>query len=153
MKSNCLDQLQRTHELGWTSFIELLVYLTEVMDMRRRECGYTVLAGDRWRACWGDVFAAEDSETRSWDMHNFDGSFILSHKHKIILQKFTEPFLNTICTLSKNIKFFDLEMVRSGNDRILMQKNEWCNTPVTERSQWDSAEMRLRLQGSGSCSL
>ena len=60
----------------------------------------------------------------SWDMHNFDGSFILSHKHKIILRNFTESFLNVIRTLSENIKFFDQEMVRSGNDRILMQKIE-----------------------------
>jgi hypothetical protein len=55
-------------------------------------------------------------------MQNFDGSFILSHKHKIILQKFTESFLNEIRTLSENIKIFEQEMVRSGNDRILMQK-------------------------------
>ena len=49
-------------------------------------------------------------------------------------------FLNTIRSLSENIKIFDQEIVRSGNDRILMQKIEWCNTPVTERSQWDSDE-------------
>jgi hypothetical protein len=55
-------------------------------------------------------------------MQNFDGSFILSHKHKIIPQKFTESFLNAIRTLSEIIKFFEQEMVRSGNDRILMQK-------------------------------
>ena len=60
----------------------------------------------------------------SWDMQNFDGLFILSHKHKIILQKFTESFLNAICTLSENIEFFNQEMVRPGNDRILMPKNE-----------------------------
>ena len=60
----------------------------------------------------------------SWDMQIFDGLFILSHKHKIILQKFTDAFSNAISTLSKNIKFFDQEMVRSGNDRILMQKIE-----------------------------
>ena len=60
----------------------------------------------------------------SWDMQNFDGLFILSHKHKIIAQNFTEAFLNEISTLSENIKFFDQEMVRSGNDRILMQKIE-----------------------------
>ena len=53
-----------------------------------------------------------------WDMQNFDGLFILSHKHKIIPQKFTDAFLNAISTLSENIKFFDQEMVRSGNDRI-----------------------------------
>ena len=57
-------------------------------------------------------------------MQNFDGLFILSHKHKIIPQKFTDAFLNAVSTLSKNIKFFDQEMVRSGNDRILMQKIE-----------------------------
>ena len=60
----------------------------------------------------------------SWDMQNFDGLFILSHKHKIILQKFTESFLNAIRTLSENIEFFNQEMVRPGNDRILMPKNE-----------------------------
>ena len=57
-------------------------------------------------------------------MQNFDGLIILSHKHKIILQKFTEAFLNVIRTLSENIKFFNQEMVRLGNDRILMQKIE-----------------------------
>ena len=57
-------------------------------------------------------------------MQNFDGLFILSHKHKIISQKFTDAFLNAIITLSENIKFFDQEMVKSGKDRILMQKIE-----------------------------
>ena len=60
----------------------------------------------------------------SWDMQNFDGLFILNHKHKIIPKNFTDAFLNAISTLSENIKFFDQEMVRSGNDRILMQKIE-----------------------------
>ena len=59
-----------------------------------------------------------------WDMQNFDGLFILSHKHKIIPQKFTDAFLNAISILSENIEFFDQEMVRSGNDRMLMQKIE-----------------------------
>ena len=52
----------------------------------------------------------------SWEMQNFDGLFILSHKHKIIPPKFTEAFSNAICTLSENINFFDPEMVRLGND-------------------------------------
>ena len=76
----------------------------------------------------------------SWEMQNFDGLFILSHKHKIMSPKFTEAFSNAIRTLSENINFFDQEMVRSGNDRILMQKIEWYKTPVTEMSQWDSDE-------------
>ena len=82
-------------------------------------------------------------------MRNFDGSFILSHKQKIILQKFTESFLlNAIRTLSKSLKNFNQEMVRLGNDRILMQKKSDA-TPVTERSQWNSSETWLRLHGSG----
>ena len=60
-------------------------------------------------------------------MQNFDGLFILSHKHKIIPPKFTEAFSNAIRNLSENIKKFDQEMVRSGNDRILMQKIEMQN--------------------------
>ena len=39
-------------------------------------------------------------------MQNFDGLFILSHKHKIIPPKFTEAFSNAIRTLSENIKKF-----------------------------------------------
>ena len=64
-------------------------------------------------------------------MQNFDGLFILSHKHKIIPQKFTDAFLNAISTLSENIKFFDQEMVRSGNDRIYLPS---CNVPYFFRA-------------------
>ena len=56
-------------------------------------------------------------------MQIFDGLFILSHKHKIIPQKFTDAFLNAISALSENIKFFDQEMVRLGNDPNFNEKN------------------------------
>jgi hypothetical protein len=83
-------------------------------------------------------------------MQIFDGSFILSHKHKIILQKFTESFLNEIRTLSENIQIFEREMVRSGNDRILMQKKGDA-TRLSQKGQWDSgAESRAEQFVEGS---
>ena len=73
--------------------------------------------------------------------------------------KFTEAFSNAIRTLSENIKKFDQEIVRSGNDRILMQKKSNATRLSQKGYRWiqNSIQMKrflwLRLQGSGSCGL